>query len=121
MSFGILPEQQGLYQFLQKAGYVLVFKEVLRRRDGKAKGNVDAELVLQAMIDYDSYEQAVLVTSDGDFACLVNYLRERNKLRAVISPERERCSALLKKAAQQRLVPLSDLRQRLEYKKKQAP
>ena len=45
-------------------------------REGKPKGNVDAELVLQAMIDYQDYERAVIVTSDGDFACLVRYLYE---------------------------------------------
>lgn len=49
-------------------------------RGGKPKGNVDAELVLQAMIDYRDYERAVIVTSDGDFACLVRYLYEEGKL-----------------------------------------
>lgn len=117
MFLGFVASNQGLYQSLQSAGYQLVFKQVIHRPDGKPKGNVDAELVLQAMIDLHEYERAVIVTSDGDFACLVNYLREQQKLHAVMSPEREKCSALLKKAARQHLVPLSDLRQRLEYKK----
>ena len=62
---GFVPENQDLYRSLQKAGYVLIFKEVTYRQDGKPKGNVDAELVLQAMIDYPQYDQAVIVTSTG--------------------------------------------------------
>lgn len=54
-------------------------------RGGKPKGNVDAELVLQAMIDYRDYERAVIVTSDGDFACLVRYLYEEGKLERVLT------------------------------------
>lgn len=73
---GYLPEHQDLYSTLQTYGYTFVFKPVMYR-GGKPKGNVDAELVLQAMIDYRDYERAVIVTSDGDFACLVRYLYEQ--------------------------------------------
>ena len=114
---GFVPENQALYRSLQRAGYVLVFKEVTYREDGKPKGNVDAELVLQAMIDYDQYQQAVIVTSDGDFACLVRHLRQQDKLRAVLSPTRDRCSALLKKAAQGYIRYLDQVRQHIEYRR----
>jgi uncharacterized LabA/DUF88 family protein len=90
--FGFLPEQQGLYQSLQRDGYVLVFKEVVRFPGRTVKGNVDVDLTLQAMIEIDHYEQAVIVTSDGDFASLVRHLNEKGKLAAVVSPEREKCS-----------------------------
>jgi uncharacterized LabA/DUF88 family protein len=114
---GYLPEQQNLYRGLQKKGYVLVFKTVTWRPDGKPKGNVDAELVLQAMIDYPEYERAVLVTSDGDFACLVRHLDQKGKLEAVLSPTGHHCSALLKKAAGGRLRFLDQLKRKLEHKK----
>ena len=68
------PGNQALYTRLQNAGYTLVFKTVTYRGEGKPKGNVDAELVLQAMIEYPHYERAVIVTGDGDFSCLVRYL-----------------------------------------------
>jgi len=48
--------------------------------DGKVKGNVDAELVLHTMIEYLNYDRALLVTGDGDFFCLVDYLIKKNKL-----------------------------------------
>lgn len=113
---GYVPENQALYRSLQSYGYILIFKPVMYRKDGKPKGNVDAELVLQAMIDYADYERAVIVTSDGDFACLVQYLYERKKLDRVLSPNRKGCSVLLKRAARERIDFLEDGRKKLEYK-----
>ncbi len=88
-----------LYISLQSYGFVLVHKPVLKLKDGKVKGNVDAELVLQAMIDYDSYDKAVIVTSDGDFYCLVHYLQRMGKLESVLAPCKAGCSHLLKKGS----------------------
>lgn len=51
------------------------------------KGNVDAELVLHsAAIEYDNYDKAILVTSDGDFTCLIKHFKENNKLGKIITP-----------------------------------
>lgn len=113
---GFLPENQALYNSLQRYGYILIFKAVTYRKDGKAKGNVDAELVLQAMIDYKEYEQAVIVTSDGDFACLVKYLYDQEKLERVLSPNTKNCSLLLKRAAREKIDFLENARTKLEYK-----
>lgn len=113
---GYVPDRRALYIRLQDAGYSLVFKAVTYRDDGKVKGNVDAELVLQAMIELPHYDRAVLVTSDGDFACLVRYLYELRKLERVLSPNRRGCSALLKRAAREKLDFLEDARRKIEYK-----
>lgn len=113
---GYLPERQDLYNTLQTYGYTLVFKPVMYHQ-GKPKGNVDAELVLQAMIDYGDYERAVIVTSDGDFACLVRYLYEQGKLERVLSPNRTGCSVLLTRAAREKIDFLDNARRRLEYQK----
>lgn len=94
----------------------MVFKEVTYRGDGKPKGNVDAELVLQAMIEYPNYDSAVIVTSDGDFACLVRYLYQQGKLGRVLSPNRKGCSALLKKAAREKLDFLENAKGKIEHK-----
>lgn len=112
---GYVPENQGLYNSLQNAGYTLVFKPITYRSGGTPKGNIDAELVLQAMIDYRDYERAVIVTSDGDFACLVRYLYEQGKLERVLSPNRKGCSALLKRAAREKIDFLEDARKKVEY------
>jgi uncharacterized LabA/DUF88 family protein len=115
---GYMPQNQSLYTRLQEYGYVLVFKPVLEKKDGTVKGNVDAELVLQAMIDYEKYEKAVIVSSDGDFSCLVRYLYGKNKLEKVLSPSYKNCSVLLKKVARERIYFLDNTRKKLEYKRK---
>lgn len=68
------------------------------------------------MIEYPHYERAVVVTSDGDFGCLVRYLYEQQKLERVRSPSRRRCSALLKRAARERIDFLEDARGKIQYK-----
>lgn len=115
---GYLPENQSLYRALQEYGFILVFKPVLRAPDGKVKGNCDAELVLQAMIDFKEYEQAVIVTSDGDFGCLVEYLYKQGKLEMVLSPSADHCSVLLRKAAKEKIIYMNNLREKLEFKKR---
>lgn len=69
-----MPQNQALYTNLQKDGYILIFKPTLSLPADDVKGNVDAELVLHAMIEYQNYDKALIVTGDGDFYCLVDYL-----------------------------------------------
>ena len=49
-------------------------------------------MVLQTVSDmYEkNYDKAVIVTGDGDFACLASFLNSRSKLVAVLSPNREK-------------------------------
>lgn len=117
---GFIPENNNLYSSLQKAGYILKFKPVLPNKDGSHKGNVDADLVMQVMIDYfeKNFDQAVIVTSDGDFYCLVDYLYDRKKLKIVLSPYQKTCSTLLKKTAREKIVFIDNLRKKLGYKRK---
>lgn len=113
---GYIEENHDLYQSLQKYGYTLIFKETLKNRDGFVKGNCDAELVLQTMIDYQKYEKAVIVSGDGDFACLVRHLKEQNKLSKVLVPNIKKYSALLKKAAEnEHLDFMNNLKEKLTY------
>lgn len=91
-----------LYAYLQESGYILIFKPTLERHFGKkviVKGNVDAELVLHAMIQYESYNKAVIVSGDGDFHCLIEYLESKNKLFKIIVPNKK-YSSLLRKFAE---------------------
>ena len=113
---GYIQENQDLYSSLQKAGYILVFKPVFSDENGDVKGNVDADLVLQAMIEYSNYDKAIIVSSDGDFYSLVKYLCERKKLKFVVSPYVKTCSKLLKKSAKERIVFMDNLREKLKYK-----
>ena len=118
---GLILGNQDLYQSLQSAGFILIFKPVLEYADGNIKGNCDAELVLQAMIDFKNYKQAVIVTGDGDFHCLARHFLEKNKLRKLLAPSYKGCSALLRRLLKGKINFLGDLRKKLEYKKKKLP
>ncbi|MCD4693973.1 NYN domain-containing protein [bacterium] len=117
---GYIASNQDLYSSLQHSGYILIFKPTLPDDKGNIKGNVDADLVLQAMIDYNNYKRAIIVTSDGDFYCLTKYLYKKDKLKCVLSPYKKTCSDLLKKTAKERIVFMNNLKNKLEYKKSTA-
>ena len=79
---GRVPEYQGLYTSLQEDGFIVVPKEVMRTKGGKVKGNVDVDPTVKVWREEYNFKQAVIATSDGDFASLVRFLREKDKLRA---------------------------------------
>ncbi len=113
---GHVPGNEKLYESLQKEGYVLVFKPTLTLPDGKVKGNVDAELVLHAVAEFPNYNKAVIISCDGDFHCLAEYLTQKNKLLSLMLPDGNKSSSLLRKFSQH-LAPMNRLKERLELKK----
>ncbi len=116
---GYIEGNNQLYISLQSAGFLCIFKPTLEYKDGSTKGNCDAELVLHAMIEYPNYDKAIIVTGDGDFYCLAQYLLEKDKLSAILIPNRLKFSALLKfKIFRQYLRFMNDLKELLAYKKK---
>lgn len=112
---GYVYENQSLYTNLQKDGYILIFKPTLKLPDGRAKGNVDAELVLHTLIEYDNYDKALIVTGDGDFYCLVEYLIKTEKLLKLMIPNKEKFSSLFRKMMPH-IVVMNNLRNMLEHK-----
>lgn len=60
----------------------------------QVKGNIDADLVLYAMKELPHYDKAVIVSGDGDFFSLIEYLRDQKRLLKVLAPNR-RFSTLL--------------------------
>ena len=115
---GFVALNQSLYDHLQEAGFILKFKPTIPDADGKIKGNIDADLVLRATTELSDYGKAVIVSSDGDFYSLVQYLYENDKLAAVLSPDIKNCSSLLKQTAKEKMQFMNELRDKLEYKKK---
>lgn len=93
---GHTEENQKFYNKLQKYNYIIIFKPTLKYADQKIKGNCDAELVLQTMIEINNFDKAIIVSGDGDFYCLIKYLINQNKLDKVLIPNEFRYSALLK-------------------------
>jgi len=94
---GLVPERVKFYEYLQTCGYILVFKQTVSIGE-KIKGNCDAELVLKTVSDFytKSFDTCILITGDGDFGCLVEFLKENNSIEQVIAPDEKKCSILLK-------------------------
>ena len=69
------------------------------------------------MLEFPHYDRAVIATSDGDFAGLVRHLYDQDKLERVLSPQRNTCSALLKRAAREKIDFLEDAKGKISYKK----
>lgn len=117
---GMVPGNEALYRRLQEMGYILVFKPTIQmKKDGVVvtKGNVDAELVLYASaIAYPEYDRAIVVSGDGDFHCLIEFLVERSRLLRILAPNRH-YSGLLRKFDEY-ILRIDQLRGSLEYTKK---
>lgn len=110
MFIGYVPEFEDMYQQLHESGYLIVLKptfdmtrprpedkpQLPQNKDGsdkkveeekkQTKGNVDADLVLWAMKELPNYSKAIIVSGDGDFYSLVEYLEEKGKLLKLLTP-----------------------------------
>ncbi len=113
---GYKKGNEALYTAMQKMGYIVVLKPTLELPDGIVKGNVDAELVLHTMIHFQKYHKAIIVSGDGDFYCLAEYLQQQDKLLHILTPNKH-YSSLLRKYNNY-IVRIDLLKKSLEYKKK---
>lgn len=104
MFIGYMPEHEAMYEQLHEAGFKIVLKQTFDMTRPQAimssdpkekdkaeeelhiKGNVDADLVLWAMKEQPKYNQAVIVSGDGDFYSLLEYLHDKKKLKAILAP-----------------------------------
>ncbi len=96
---GFIEKHKGLYYFLEKIGYKLIYKETLQKKNGEIKGNCDAELIVQSLEDHyeNGYKQGILISGDGDFACLIDFWEKKNIKVKVLAPNPNSCSYLIRK------------------------
>lgn len=115
---GFIPKYKKLYSFLEKSGYELVYKPIVEsNKDSKpVKGNVDAELVLHSMIEFSHYDKAMIITGDGDFYCLIEYLLKKKKLARLIIPNQKKYSKLFLEFKKY-MDYMNNLREKLAIKK----
>jgi uncharacterized LabA/DUF88 family protein len=77
------------------------------------KGNVDAELVLYAVKEMPNYQKAIIISGDGDFYSLVEYLKEKDKLLHLMVPNWQYSSLL--KPFDSYILRLDQRRRQLAY------
>jgi uncharacterized LabA/DUF88 family protein len=135
MFIGYMQEHESLYEQMHEAGYVVVLKPtvdmnaVAEQMKAEAldkgqeappevpkqatKGNVDADLVLYAMKEFPKYSKAIIVSGDGDFFGLIEYLSQKNKLLHIMTPNWQYSSLL--KSFESYIVRIDQLKSELRY------
>ncbi|MBC7707973.1 NYN domain-containing protein [Polaromonas sp.] len=138
---GYMSDNESLYEHMHELGYLIVLKPTVdvsamhqdpvegeaanktADKDSKEpkekekptiKGNVDAELVLYAMKEMPNYDQAIIVSGDGDFFSLAEYLLEQKKLANILTPNWQYSSLL--KPFEDKIVRLDQKRRLLAYR-----
>ncbi|GEK74348.1 MULTISPECIES: LabA-like NYN domain-containing protein [Halomonas] len=70
-------KQRQFQNILRAIGFEVKLKPFIRRADGSAKGDWDVGITLDAIDHAVDADVVVLISGDGDFAPLVDRLRER--------------------------------------------
>lgn len=89
-----------LYEEIQSSGFILMFREHNSAMIGKKKGNVDSDIIFQIMkkmYKNENFGKIVLISGDGDYKLLVDFLIEEGKFKKILFPDRNRASSLYKK------------------------
>lgn len=98
---GFVQEKyQDLYDEIQEAGFILKFKEHNPAMLGVKKGNVDTDIVfhiMKTLYRKENFDKIVLVSGDGDYKLLVEFLIEEEKFEKILFPDFKRASSLYKK------------------------
>jgi uncharacterized LabA/DUF88 family protein len=100
-----------LYETIQKAGFILVFREHNSAILGKKKGNVDADIIFSIMKRLylkEKFNKVVLVSGDGDYKMLVDFLIEQGKFEKILFPNRRYRSSLYKSIGIEHFAYLDD-------------
>lgn len=127
MFIGYKPDFTDLYEQLHSQGYLVVLKPTLEMFDVPksegdedsdeekkvSKGNVDADLVLHVMKEIPNYDKAVIISGDGDFYTLIEYLDQKGKLLKVLTPNWQYSSLL--KPFEHYIVRLDQKKSELRY------
>ena len=132
---GYMEEYEPLYEQMHGLGYLVALKPTVDTRprsDDKVqdsaalkqtehkdeekrvtKGNVDADLVLYTMKELPNYNKAIIVSGDGDFYSLIEYLKDQNKLLHIMTPNWKYSSLL--KPFDDYIMRIDQMRRQLAY------
>ncbi len=75
------PKEQSFFDALEKAGYEIRVKDIQIFAGGMKKGDWDVGMAVDAIKTADKLDAVILITGDGDFIPLVNYLKENKGCR----------------------------------------
>lgn len=101
-----------LYETIQSAGFILVFRQHNSAMIGKKKGNVDSDIIFSVMkrlYEREKFGKVVIVSGDGDYKMLVDFLIENNKFEKILFPNKKFSSSLYKALSSKYFAFLDDV------------
>ncbi|HWZ65327.1 MAG TPA: NYN domain-containing protein [Patescibacteria group bacterium] len=118
---GLKIEQ--LYENIQNAGFILVFRQHNSAMTGTKKGNVDSDIIFSVMkrlYTKDEFDKIILVSGDGDYRMLVDFLIEQGRFEKILFPNRKYRSSLYKSISHKFFAYLDDkdVRRKIERQKR---
>ena len=123
MFIGYMAENESLYEHMHELGYLIALKPTVdlsamdKEKDEHKptiKGNIDADLVLYTMKELPNYDKAIIVSGDGDFVSLIEYLEQQDKLLHIMTPNWQYSSLL--KPWEKYIIRIDQMRSKLAYK-----
>lgn len=116
------PEQERFLHHLTLIGFAVrkkVCKQIYDRTTGhySLKGDLDIELAVDALTEFDQYDTAILVTGDSDFQPLIEALQARGK-RVLVAATPQNVAVELRQQVGVNFIDLRDLQPRIESDKR---
>ncbi len=115
-------DNTSLYTRLQELGYIVVFKNQIVEMKSKKKWNIDSDLIFRIMEklieEPEEFDKILLVSGDGDFKILVDYLIKKDRFLKILLPNKKFASSLYKQLGWEYYDYLANTRPLIEYHKK---
>jgi len=92
-------DQQDLYDNLQKAGFILSFREHSVSLKSTKKGNVDCDIIFGVMKKFSEqevFDKVFIVSGDRDYKKMVDYLVKKGAFGKMLFPNKNFASSLYK-------------------------
>jgi uncharacterized LabA/DUF88 family protein len=112
---------QDIYSKLKNYDYQIVFKNHISSMISKKKGNIDCDIIFDIMkkiCEKEIFNKIILISGDGDYIKLVNYLIEKNKFEKILFPNKKYASSLYRKLGRKYFDYLYKIKSKLIRKQK---
>ena len=119
----VSENEQDLYDKLQRAGFILAFREHSSALRGTKKGNVDSDIIfgiMRKLVDSEPFDKIFIVSGDGDYKKLVDFLIKKGKFGKMLFPNDEFASSLYDELGSEFYDSLGkkDIRAKIAYVRK---
>ena len=108
-----------LYTKLQEAWFVVIFKKQMIEMTSTKKWNIDSDMIFHIMAklidDWATWDKIILVSWDGDFKILIDYLIKKDRLHKIIFPNKKYASSLYNDLTNVYFAYLSHNKKRLSH------